>query len=168
MKAFFFPILTILFIGLLSIAGCTKEGALPPNPFEGIPPIDTTETPMPVDTIELEANSLEWIHARIFAPTCANSGCHDGTFEPNFSTIQSSYNTLVEQAVIKTDSSISINLRVVPFQPENSMLYYRLNEFLPNSSGIMPLESNDSDYDANKSEYIEAIRTWIANGASNI
>src|SRR5210317_2664712 len=57
------------------------------------------------DDKHIDANSIQGLHKNIFKPTCANSGCHDGNFEPDFRTIESSYNTLVNQAIIKNDEN---------------------------------------------------------------
>ena len=50
-----------------------------------------------------DPTSFSALHNNIFYPTCANSGCHDGTFEPDFRTIESAYNSLVYHPVIKND-----------------------------------------------------------------
>ena len=41
----------------------------------------------------LPEGNFAWLHQQAFAPTCANSGCHDGTFEPDFRTVGASWNT---------------------------------------------------------------------------
>ncbi len=136
------------------------------NPFNDPTQQAPTDTSNNVTALpELDPNSLAGIHQNILVPTCANSGCHDGTFEPDFRTIQSSYNTMVNHPAINTDSTRTI--RVVPSNVAQSMLYYRLTEFLPNSSGIMPLASNESDWEENKNAYLENIQNWINNGAPN-
>jgi hypothetical protein len=43
-------------------------------------------------TLEID-RSLERLQNAV--RTCANSGCHDGTFEPDFRTLEGSYNTLL-------------------------------------------------------------------------
>ena len=62
----------------------------------------------------LNPASIEGLHANIFGKTCANSGCHDGNFEPDFRTIESTYNTLVFQPIIKNDLQGTYEYRVVP------------------------------------------------------
>ena len=132
------------------------------NPYDGI------EAPITDSTLvaELEPTSLAGIHASIFRPTCANSGCHDGTFEPDFRTINGTYNTLVNQAVIKNDPQNSFEFRVVPGDPESSQLMARLTYDIDGNSGVMPLLTDPgSDYPENREDYIDRIREWIARGA---
>lgn len=161
--------LTLLVSSLLVsfiFSTCSEKSEDFDNPFNDPnlqPPTDTTS-----NTITLSPTSLAGLHQNIFIPTCANSGCHDGTFEPDFRTIESTYNTTVNHPALKTDPNLNISQRIVPNQPEQSMLYYRLLNFLPNSSGKMPLEANDSDWPDKKEEHIQNIRTWIENGAENI
>jgi hypothetical protein len=118
---------------------------------------------------EPDPNTIQGIHRFIFAPTCANSGCHDGTFEPDFRTIESSYNTLVLQPVIKNNPSGTFNYRVVPGSADASVLIERLINDIDGQSGIMPLATEpDSDWEQKKSQYIENIRNWINNGARDV
>lgn len=162
--------LSILFGILYMVAmgtACSKDDPNPPdNPYNNTDTTDTDTTT--IDTSQLVAGSFQWLHAHVFAPTCANSGCHDGTFEPEFRTIQGSYNTLVNRNSLKMDTINHIRKRVVPYKADSSMLYLRITQFLPNSSGIMPLQTDpNSDWEARQTEYIQAIRTWINNGAPN-
>ena len=53
-------------------------------------------------------------HKNILEPKCANPACHDGTFEPDFRTIEGSYNTLVYHPVTKNDEDLTYEHRVVP------------------------------------------------------
>ncbi len=132
-------------------------------------PYDDLEYPSEeIETVELDKQSLEGLHQDIFLPTCANSGCHDGNFEPDFRTIQSTYNTMVGHVALKGDPSGDITMRVVAGDADESMLIYRLTENLPNSSGIMPLSVEpDSDWNAKQSEHIDNIKAWINAGAKN-
>lgn len=112
-------------------------------------------------------DNIASLHANIFAPTCANSGCHDGTFSPDFRTIQSAYNTLVMHPVIKNDSLNTYTYRVVPGDAISSVLYNRLTEDIDGNSGIMPLYSGEA-WAAVKQEHINNIVSWINNGAQDI
>lgn len=160
---------TILLASIMLFNACSKDEPAPDNPFNDPnlqPPPEDTIT---IDTITIDPTSLAGLHANIFRPTCANSGCHDGNFEPDFRTIGSTYNTLLNHNAISTDTTVTpAILRVVPYSIDSSMLWYRMNNFLPESSGIMPLESNDSDWQENKDEHLNNIRTWIENGAPNL
>ena len=139
---------------------CEKE--LQTNPFDDVTnPNGEDEMP-----IELEATSLPGLHQNIFKPTCANSGCHDGTFEPDFRTLESTYNTLVNHPVIKNDPANSFSFRIVPGNVDASQLVARVTYDIDNNSGVMPLALEpDSDYTEKKEEYIQNIKDWIAAGA---
>ena len=146
----------------LSMLSCEKD---PPNPYNDIkPPVDDS-----LSLYKPDPKSFEGLHAYIFKPTCANSGCHDGTFEPDFRTISSSYNTLVYQPVIKNDPQNSYLYRVKPGELNESVLYNRLTVDIDGQSGIMPLVTEpSSDWGAKKAEYIANIKAWIENGAKDI
>lgn len=118
----------------------------------------------------LDVNSIQGIHLYIFKPTCSNSGCHDGTFEPDFRTVESSYNSLVNIPVIKEDVSQvgKFLLRVEPGNADNSMLLRRCEVDLGGNSGIMPLSIDPgNDWLQKKDEYLNRIRTWINDGAKD-
>lgn len=141
------------------------HGDPPENPYDDMPEI----------TVELDATapipegSFAWLHDRMFQATCANSGCHDGTFEPDFRTIGSAWNTLVNHPVISNDAAGSFTYRVVPGSVDESLLMKRLTTFIPNTSGMMPLEvDKGSDWYEWRDTYLEALTDWIANGAADI
>ena len=146
---------------LLFIASCKRERI---NPYDAIVIEETTE-----ETFEYPVGTFPYLYKNIFKPTCANSGCHDGSFEPDFRSISSAYNTLVHHPVIANDETNSFAYRVVPGDTSASLLHERLLRFLPNSSGIMPLAlENNSDWPAKKNEYIAAIKNWIMAGAPDL
>jgi hypothetical protein len=155
-KRYLIPLLLLLFVW-----GCKRESI---NPYDAIDNEDTPE-----ETIEYPVGTFPYLYKNVFKPTCANSGCHDGSFEPDFRSISSAYNTLVHHPVIANDDANSFTYRVVPGDTSASLLHERLLRFLPNSSGIMPLAlENTSDWPAKKSEYIAAIKSWIMAGAPDI
>lgn len=145
---------------IILLFACNKNAST--NPFTEVPdPNGETENP-----IELEPTSLAGLHQNIFKPTCANSGCHDGTFEPDFRTIEGTYNTLVNHPIIKNDPGNTFTFRVVPGNVEASQLVARVTYDIDGNSGIMPLAIDpDSDYAAKKEEYIQNIKDWISAGA---
>ena len=151
----------ILFVLIFS---CKKDADV--NPFDDPaldPPVDTAKG------IVLDPNTFQGIHANILKPTCANSGCHDGTFEPNFTTIEGAYNMLVYHPPIKNDPSNSYQYRVDPFDADKSVIIARLTYDIDGFSGIMPLSVDpNSDWNSKKSEYIQNIRNWINDGAKDI
>ena len=113
-----------------------------------------------------DQGSFTWLHEKVFSPTCANAGCHDGTFEPDFRTVGSSYNSLVYHPVISNDASGSFAYRVLPSEPAGSLLLKRLLESIPNTSGMMPLEVDEgSDWPQERENYLAAIDSWISAGA---
>lgn len=143
---------------------CTKKGEAVKNPFN-----DTTASTNNNKDKEPLPASIEGLHKNLFKPTCANSGCHDGTFEPDFRTIQSSYNTLINIAPVKKDPAGIFNYRVVPGNAAASMLIYRMTEDLGGNSGIMPLVVNpDNPYPSKKQTLIQNLKDWINNGAADI
>lgn len=112
--------------------------------------------------------TIQGLHAGLLKPTCANSGCHDGNFEPDFRTVESSYYSLVNQEIIKADNGGQYKHRVVPFSAPKSMLPRRLLVDLNGNSGIMPLslESN-SNYPVEKDSWVSRINDWIDAGAKD-
>ena len=108
-------------------------------------------------------------YKQIFGPTCANSGCHDGTFEPDFRTAEASYNSLVYQPIIKNYVSNPLTHRALPYDANNSMIIRRLTEDIDGISGIMPLATEpDSDWEINKESYIAALNEWINAGCPDL
>jgi len=137
--------------GLLVIFSCEKK---PDNPYDSVDyDTDTTTTPT------ADPNSIVGLHRNIFFPRCAKSGCHDGTFEPDYRTVMSTYSTLVYSPVIKptVDSVSFFKLRVIPFNADSSFLIERLTT---STSDYMPSNGNRLS-----GAEIDHIRTWINNGA---
>lgn len=156
-------VFALAFAAVVLVMSCSKED--PPNPFDNIG--DNPNDTLQIDTIN--PNSLEGIYKNIFLPTCANSGCHDGTFEPDFRTIESSYNTLIFHGIIKNDTSDLLQYRVVPGDANRSMLIRRMIKDLGGNSGIMPLATEpNSDWPAKKDQYIQNMRNWINAGAPDV
>lgn len=154
----------IILVASMTWLGCTKE--LPPNPFDdpGVQAPDDSGS-----LVALDPNSFAGIHYTILQPTCANSGCHDGTFEPDFRTVEGAYNTLVYQPVIKNNANGEFTYRVDPGKATTSVLIERLVNDIDGFSGIMPLSIDpDSDWPEKKEEYIQNIRNWISDGAKDM
>lgn len=148
-------------IGLTMIMSCNVEDELPPNPYDDI---DYPTPPAPTDT--LNPNSIVSIHRDILHPRCAVPGCHDGHFEPDFRTVQSSSSTLVYHNIVKNNADSTFTFRVIPFDTAQSVLHERLtnccfanvNDRMPQDNIGVPLES----------EFITRIENWIMNGAQNM
>tara|TARA_B100001094_G_scaffold160563_1_gene155300 strand:- start:14 stop:991 length:978 start_codon:yes stop_codon:yes gene_type:complete len=165
----------LLLLIIIFFFSCQKEKINPyDNPNLYPPELDTT-------IYFSDPTNFASIYNDIFLPTCANAGCHDGSFEPDFRTIESSYNTLVYHPVIKNNPNGSYQYRVKAGSPSESVLYARLladangtSTFDANSQ-VMPLTA-DIVYDPNqehiwhleKEEHISNIKTWIENGAPDM
>jgi hypothetical protein len=153
-----------LLAAMLLASACDKFGE-PTNPFDqddGTPPSDTLK-------VDPDMQSIAGLHARIFVPTCANSGCHDGTFEPDFRTIESTYNTLVYHPIIKNDPQGSYTYRVVPGDPDASQLMARLTYDIDGQSGIMPLiVDSGAEWNTLSDSFVLYVRNWIKDGAKDI
>jgi len=157
--------LFLFLLGVVSFSACRKNNS-PANPF-----VDPALLRPPVtgDTVNFGPYDFAGLHRDIFKPTCSNSGCHDGTFEPDFRTIESSYNTLVYQPIIKNNPAGSYDYRVVPGDAGASVLMNRLTVDIDGLSGIMPLSTDpNSTWPANKQAYTERIQGWINQGAKDV
>lgn len=141
----------IILAALSWFASCKKED-VPPNPYDNIDYTDSTPQAEP------DPNSIAGLHKNIFFPRCANPGCHDGTFEPDFRTIESSYYTLVYQPVNKVtlDSAKIFSYRAIPGNTADSWLVERLvtstTEYMPSNS--VRLSQTDIDH----------VKSWINAG----
>lgn len=111
-------------------------------------------------------NSLMKIHRITLLPSCAVAGCHDGHFEPDFRTTQSTYYTTVLHPVTKNNARAEFEFRVVPGNRKKSVLYERItNCCFVNQDDRMP-QLNIGEVLPN--EEIERIGKWIDAGAPNI
>lgn len=92
------------------------------------------------------------IQEKVFTPTCATSGCHNGVQEPDLREGMS-YDNLVG---VKAIGNPSMN-RVEPGDSGNS---YLIKKLLGDDTALMPQGGPPLE-----SEVIDSIRTWIDNGA---
>lgn len=144
----------------LVLNSCKKEVTriepdAPGNPYADI---DYGNDP---DAIPIDSASYLGLHNFIFSKKCAVPACHDGAFEPDFRTIEGSYNHLVYHSVIKNNATNDFTYRVVPGDTALSWLHERVTTDDP-VLGKMPL------YDVMSDHEIEQIETWILNGAKNV
>lgn len=144
------------FLGLIGFNSCTKETETPDNPYDQV-----NYNPDTIPETNPDPNSIVGIHKLIIIPRCAIPGCHDGTFEPDFRTVQSTYSTLVYQPVNKltVNGVDSFEYRVVPFKANESFLHERLTT---NTSDYMPSNGNKLSADQ-----IAHIDQWISDGAKD-
>jgi len=159
-------ILCLCLILSFGIFSCKKEVE---NPYEDLIYPDNSGT----SSSTVANHSIIGLHERIFFPLCANSGCHDGALEPDFRTIESTYNTLVYHPIIKNNPHYPTDhftYRVLPGDTLKSMLYHRLTvEFgEQGQKNIMPLGGDPDEklfWNQNKQQFLADIRRWIDEGA---
>jgi hypothetical protein len=149
----------IVIIAAFFMHSCKEEkkylpASIPANPY------DTIDYGGDVPDDSVDAASFVGLHKYIFSTTCAVPGCHDGSFEPDFRTVQSAYNTLVYHQVAKNDASNSFEYRVVPGDHLKSWLYERITTD-DATLGRMPL------YDTLSKHEIDLITNWIKTGAKD-
>jgi hypothetical protein len=140
---------------------CKKDEPLPANPYDNIDYDDSTANQLPLDS-----NSFQYVHTKVLAARCALPGCHDGNFEPDFRSVQSSYSTLVYHPITKNNIANEFIYRVIPFDTTHSVLYERItnccfvnqNDRMPQDDIGIPLPDKD----------INTIARWIMNGARDI
>jgi hypothetical protein len=156
---FSFFYITLFF---LVFSSCKKD--------KDVNPYDDPALKKPVTTpviSEPAAGSFAYLHKYIFKPTCANSGCHDGTFEPEFRTVYSAYNSLVYQPVKSNNSSLMYKYRVVPGDKNMSLLYGRLTHDNM-GQGRMPLPPHTQQWILDSAKYVQQIANWISSGAKDM
>ncbi|MEO0898972.1 MAG: hypothetical protein AAFY71_21350 [Bacteroidota bacterium] len=148
----------LLVVSLL-IAACGNNAINPnepENPFDSIVFPEDTIAPTQIDTA-----SIVGLHHYIFSVSCAVPGCHDGSFEPDFRTVQSAYSSLVYHPVIKNTVDEAYEYRVKPASLNESWFYNRVTTD-DQTLGRMPL------YDNPLEEWkLQAIRDWIMDGAKD-
>jgi hypothetical protein len=157
----YLSLLLIVLVTVALIEACSKDTELPPNPYAQV---DYETPPAPVDT--LNPISLAAIHRDILHPRCAVPGCHDGNFEPDFRTPQSSYSTLVYAPIIKNNADSTFDFRVVPDNKDMSVLHERItnccfanqNDRMPQDNIGVPLEEAS----------VQRISNWIMDGARDM
>lgn len=150
----------LVFLGILILVFACETPETP-NPFDDI---QSTQDTVKLPLIAADSNTIAGLYVNIFKPTCANVGCHDGSFEPDFRTLESSYNTLVYQSPIKNDGNF--DYRVHPGNAEQSVIMARLDGRI---TPWMPFQIEpDSDWGEKSERYIAQIRQWINNGAPDI
>lgn len=92
------------------------------NPYNGI---NNNVTTHPTNQ-QIDSNSITGLYTFIFSQKCAIPSCHGKMFEPNFSSVEASYNTLVYHKVIKNTADGRFVYRVIPGDTVKSWLHERL------------------------------------------
>ena len=152
-----------LLAGIIFLIGysCKKETITIDNPPSVSNPYSNIDYDQNPALIAIDSTSYLGVHEFIFSRKCANPACHDGTFEPDFRTIQGSYNQLVYHPVIKNNSNNDFTYRVIPNNLNSSWLHERITTDDP-VLGKMPL------YDTLYPNEIKIIEDWINNGAPDM
>ncbi|TNE79298.1 MAG: hypothetical protein EP332_11350 [Bacteroidetes bacterium] len=148
-------------IGLISIMSvllwaCGGDSTFHENPY------DSNGNGTNVEKDTLDPASFAGLHKQIFSVRCANPLCHDGTFEPDFRTMESAYNNLVYHPVVKNNSTNDFTYRVIPFDPSKSWLIERLTTD-DAVLGRMPLYAQPLN-----SAELENVKRWINEGCKDI
>lgn len=130
----------------------------PFNPFDTINYNTGNEINVPIDS-----SSFLGLHTHIFSKRCNQPACHDGTFEPDFRTVLSSYNTLVYHPIVKNYETDPLLYRVEPGASNSSMLFHRLTIDNPPNFESMPSSGIPLPADQ-----IQLINNWILNGAKDM
>ena len=156
MRKFLFFALIMSFV----LMNCTEDD-FPINPYDGI---DYGNTTLVIDTVS--STSFVKLHRDVLGPSCNVMGCHDGSFEPDFRTVQSAYNTLVYHTIIKNNLAEDFTYRVVPGDTGLSVLHERLtNCCFVNTNDRMP---QDNIGNALPVADLDAVAAWILEGAKDI
>ncbi len=147
-----------LLLPLFSLAACRHaEPVAPVNPFDAID-YDPPGVSLPAP----DSASIVGLHQYIFSVSCAVPGCHDGSFEPDFRTVQSTHSTLIYHPVIKNTQDERFRFRVIPYDVQNSWLHHRVTTNDP-VLGRMPLYDNPLSTGA-----VAKIEAWIQAGAPDM
>lgn len=133
---------TVAFIIILLFDSCTE------NIITNVPSIDQIEQPVTINP------TFSDIQNKIFNKSCALSGCHAGSIYPTLK--ESAYNNIVNQ-----QSSKGI-LLIKPGDPDNSYILQKILGSSIINGSRMPLNNSPLS-----EEKINAIKTWIKNGAEN-
>lgn len=150
------PLIVLLAL-VVGLGACDREEVLPPNPYDGID--YGSEDP---DTYQSDPNSIVGIYENILSVKCANPGCHDGHFEPDYRSIQSSWSTLVYHQIVKNTADSAYTFRVIPGDTGASMLWKRI------STGNAQLQQMPATGQTLTPGEFDNIRTWIENGARDM
>ncbi len=145
--------LFLVMVGLV-YAGCDRTGDPPVNPYDAVDYGDDT-----VNTYVPDPTSIVGIYENVLQVYCDNPGCHDGSFEPDFRSIQSSWSTLVYHDLNKNTADSAYDFRVLPGDADNSMLMRRITQ---GDAALQQMPATGQTVPPNE---VENIRTWINNGA---
>jgi len=155
---FFFGVIIMLYTACGKTTQTeTIDPEVPFNPFDTLT-YNTGGTVLPPP----DPASFVGLHLNIFSQKCNQPACHDGTFEPDFRTIESAYATTVYHEVLKNTPANNYVYRILPGDPSKSMLYRRITVHDPPNLERMPSSGNQLPQ-----EDIDNIKKWIEDGAKD-
>ncbi len=152
-------IILLLAASLLLITGCTKDPSSPS------PSVDNMNNGY--ETFEV---------AEVFASSCADAGCH-GTSSPEHSLSLLRFSDMLKGSLNRPlddqhhghgskishdDETVYGGEAVIPFKPEESLLYRLITGAVEDEEFKMPYKRP-----ALTQKQIESVRTWIQNGAKD-
>lgn len=150
--------LSLLALGLvLLFAGCKKDDPLPKNPYDDVDYTDPGDGPYIPDP-----NGIVGIYENILRVKCANPGCHDGHFEPDFRSVQSSWSTLAYHRIVKNTADSAFSYRVIPGDTAHSMFWYRITR------GDAQLQQMPATGNYVTATERQQIKNWIMGGAKDM
>jgi hypothetical protein len=138
-------------------SSCKKEVIPPDNPYDDIDYGNTGGSEYNPDP-----ETITGIYELILRRKCSLPGCHDGHFEPDFRSIQTSWSTLVYQTPVKNTADSAFDYRVLPGDADNSMLMHRL------TTGDAQLQRMPATGSYLSTDQLDNIRTWINDGAKDM
>ena len=150
-------LLPALAFGLLVLASCKKDDPLPPNPYDDVDYTDPGDGPYIPDP-----NGIVGIYENILRVKCANPGCHDGHFEPDFRSVQSAWSTMAFHRIVKNTADSAYTFRVVPGDTANSMLWRRITR------GDAQLQQMPATGNYVTATERQQIMNWIMGGAKDM
>ncbi|HWB63632.1 MAG TPA: hypothetical protein VG603_09000 [Chitinophagales bacterium] len=147
--------------GLIGIASCKKDTTPPHNPYDDINRNDSTVMGIPVDSL-----TITYVHEKVLSTRCALNGCHDGHFEPDYRTPQSSFSTLVYAPIVKNNTQNQYKYRVIPYDTANSVMYIRItNCCFVNTNDRMPQDNIGVELPDSS---LNLVAQWILHGARDM
>jgi len=158
-----FPLIAGLIVLVLMMDACREEVIEVMEPDAVFNPYDTIDfSSTMIEEVQVDSGSFLGLHTYIFSRRCALPACHDGSFEPDYRTLNSAYNTLVYHPVVKNTPDSFFTYRVMPGDTNKSWLHERLttnDEVL----GRMPLYDQPLG-----SKELGLIVDWILEGAPDV
>ncbi len=91
-------------------------------------------------------NSFTNVYARVIAPSCTNVYCHDNGVSVKFSGLDMSSQTIAYWSLVDhilegpSCGNVILQKRVIPYQPENSLLYLKVSKANPPCGVQMPAD----------------------------